>query len=81
MTLFSSISRGPYCPVPRALEWLNPALSIFLSLLGDTRGPSVLIEAVDVPCQGPLHFSHIADYISDLCPLSDLDVCLVPETY
>ena len=28
---------------------------------GDTRGPSVVFEAVDVPGPVPLHFSHIAD--------------------
>ena len=26
------------------------------SLSGDTRGPSVVFEAVDVPCPGPFHF-------------------------
>ena len=27
-------------------------------------------------CPGPFHFSHIADYIDDFCPLSDPDVGL-----
>ena len=30
---------------------------------GDTRGPSVIFEAVDMLCPGPFHFSHIPDYI------------------
>ena len=28
-----------------------------------------------MPCPGPFHFSHIADYIYDFCPLPDPDVC------
>ena len=54
-------------------------LSSFLviwSPSGDTRGPSVIFEAVDMPCPGPFHFSHIADYIYDFCPLPDPDVDL-----
>ena len=38
------------------------------------RGPSVVFEAVDVPCPGPFNFSHIAGYIYDLDRLSDPDV-------
>ena len=34
---------------------------------GDTRCSSVVFEAVDMPCPGPFHFSHIADYIYDFC--------------
>ena len=54
-------------------------LSFFLKLLvwsssGDTRGPPLIFEAVDAPCQGPLHFPHISDYVYDLCPLPDPDV-------
>ena len=48
---------------------------IFLSLWSpsrDTQGPSVVFEAVDMPCPGPFHFSHIADR----CPLPDPDVGL-----
>ena len=43
---------------------------IFLSWppSGDTRGPSVVFEAVDMPCPGPFHFSYSVDYIYDLCP-------------
>ena len=29
-----------------------------------------------MPCPGPLHFSHIAVYIYDVCPLRDHDVGL-----
>ena len=38
---------------------------------GDTRGPSIVFEAVDDPCPGPFQLSHIADYVYDFCPLSD----------
>ena len=30
---------------------------------GDTRGPSVVFEAVDIPCLGPFHYSHSVDFI------------------
>ena len=52
-------------------------LSYFLviwSPSGDTRGPSVVFEAVDMPCPGPFHFSHCLDYIYEFCPLPDPDV-------
>ena len=52
---------------------------LFLSLWspsGDTRGPSVVFEAVDMPCPGPFHFSYSVDYIYDFCPLPDPDVGL-----
>ena len=51
---------------------------IFLSWSpsGDTRGPSVVFEAVDMPCPGPLHLSYSVDYIYDFCPLPDADVGL-----
>ena len=39
-------------------------------------GLQVVFEAVDMPCPGSFHFSHIADYIYDLCPLPDRDVGL-----
>ena len=32
---------------------------------GNTRGPSVVFEAVDMPCPRPFHFSQIADYVYD----------------
>ena len=54
-------------------------LSSFLviwSPSGNTRGPSVVFEAADMPCLIPFHFSHIADYIYDFCLLPDPDVGL-----
>ena len=41
---------------------------------GGTRGPSVVFEAVDIPCPGPFYFSHSVHYIYDFCPLPDPDV-------
>ena len=52
-------------------------LSYFLVIWppsGDTRGPSDVFEAVDMPCPGPFHFSHSVDYIYEFCPLPDPDV-------
>ena len=63
--------------VSPSLGW-SP-LSSFLviwSPTGDTRGPSVVFEAVDMPCPGPFHFSYSVDYIYDFCPLHDPDVGL-----
>ena len=42
----------------------------------DTQGPSVIFEAVDMPCPGPFPFSYMADYIYDFCPLADPDLGL-----
>ena len=53
-------------------------LSSFLviwSPSGDARGPSVVFEAVDMPCSGPFHFSPSVDYIY-FCPVPDTDVGL-----
>ena len=41
-----------------------------------TRDRSVVFEAVDMPYPRLFHFSHIADYIYDFCPLPDPDVGL-----
>ena len=41
-------------------------LSSFLVLWspsGDSRGPSVVFEALDIPCPGPFQFSQSVDYI------------------
>ena len=59
------------------LGWspLSPFL-VMWSPSGDTQGPSVVFEAVDIPCPGPFHLSHIADYIYDFCLLPDPNVCL-----
>ena len=47
---------------------------LFLSYHLHVVTREVVFEAVDVPCSGPFHFSHIADYFYDFCPLPDLDV-------
>ena len=46
------------------LQYVSPLSSfpVIWSPSGDTLGPSVVFEAVDVPCQAPLHICHIADY-------------------
>ena len=52
--------------VSHPLGW-SP-LSSFLviwSPSGDTRGPSVVFEGVDIPCPEPFHLSHSVDYIYD----------------
>ena len=36
--------------------------------------PLVVFEAVDAPVIGPLHFSHITDYVYHFCAFSDPDV-------
>ena len=53
-----------------------PSFLVIWSPSGDTRGPSVVFEAVDMPCPGPFHFSYSVDYIYDFCPLPDPDVGL-----
>ena len=72
----------PYHVAPVFVQVVSPPLgwsllSYFLviwSPSGDTRGPSVVFEAVDMPCPGPFHFSHSVDYIYEFCPLPDPDV-------
>ena len=52
--------------VSHPLGW-SP-LSSFLVIWcpsGDTRGPSVVFDGVDIPCPEPFHFSHSVDYIYD----------------
>ena len=54
-------------------------LSSFLVLWspsGDSRCPSVVFEALDIPCPGPFQFSQSVDYIYDFCLLPDPDVGL-----
>ena len=66
--------------VPPPLGW--PPLTSFLAIWspsGDVRGPSVVFEAVDMPCPGPFHFSHSVDYIYEFCPLPNPDV--VPSIF
>ena len=62
-----------------SLQYLSSwsLLSSFLVIFspsGDAQGPSVVFEAVDMPCPGPFHFSHSVDYIYAFCPLPDPDV-------
>ena len=85
----------PYRVAPVFVQVVSPPLgwsplSSFLviwSPSGDARGPSVVFEAVNMPCPGPFHFSHIVDYIYEFCPLPDPDVgpsifvCDVEHTY
>ena len=53
------------------LNWspLSSCLAIW-SPSDDTRGPSVVFKAVDMPCPGPF-FYYIPDYIYYFCLLSD----------
>ena len=72
----------PYCVAPVFVQVVSPPLgwSPLTSFLviwypsGDARGPSVVFEAVDIPCPGPFHFSHSVDYIYEFCPLPNPDV-------
>ena len=74
----------PYRVAPVFVQVVSPPLgwsplSSFLVIWspgGEKRGPSVVCEAVDMPCPGSLHFSHIADYFYKCCPLPDPDVGL-----
>ena len=52
-----------------------PSFLVIWSPSGDTRGPSVVFEAVDMPCPGPFRVSYSVDYY-DICPLPDPDVGL-----
>ena len=61
----SSLHRMAGLPCRLFLSW---------SQSGDARGPSVVFEAVDMPCPGPFHFSHSVDYIYEFCPLPYPDV-------
>ena len=70
----------PYRVAPVFVQVISPLLgwsplSSFLVTWypsGAARGPSVVFEAVDMPCPGPFHFfSHSVDYIYEFCPLPD----------
>ena len=65
--VFVQVVSPPLGSPPLGWSPLSSFLVIW-SPSGDTRGPSVIFEAVDMPCSGPLHFSHNADYIYDFCP-------------
>ena len=72
----------PYRVAPVFVQVVSPPLgwsplSSFLviwSPSGDARGPSVVFEAVNMPCPGPFHYSHSVDCIYAFCPLPDPDV-------
>ena len=72
----------PYRVAPVCVQDVSPPLgwshlSSFLVIWSpsvDARGPSVVFEAVNMPCPGPFHFSHSVDYIYEFCPLPDPDV-------
>ena len=72
----------PYRVAPVFVEVVSPLLgwfplSSFLviwSPSGGTRSPSLVFEAVDMPCPGPFHFSHSEHYIYDFCSLPGPDV-------
>ena len=79
LLLSSAISFAPVFVqvVSPPLGW-SP-LSYFLVIWypsGDARGPSVVFEAVNMPCPEPFHFSHSVDYIYYFFPLPDSDVGL-----
>ena len=72
----------PYRVAPVFVQVVSPPLGwsplssfpVIWSPSGGTRRPSVVFEAVDMPCPGPFYFSHSVHYIYDFCPLPDLDV-------
>ena len=72
----------PYRVAPVFVQVVSPPLGwspltsflVIWSPSGDARGPSVVFEAVDMPCPGPFHFSHSVDYIYEFCPLPNPDV-------
>ena len=72
----------PYRVAPVFVQVVSPPLgwsplSSFLviwSPSGDARGPSVVFEAVNMPCPGPFHLSHSVDYIYEFCPLPNPNV-------
>ena len=65
----------PYRVAPVFVQVISPPLGwsqlssflVILSPSGDTRGPSVVFEAVDMPCPGQFKFSHSVDYMYDFC--------------
>ena len=72
----------PYRVAPVFVQVVSPPLGwspltyflVIWSPSGDARGPSVVFQAVDMPCPGPFHFSHSVDYIYEFCPLPNPDV-------
>ena len=62
MVSLQYLSRSLFTACPGRLFSLSSFL-VIRSPSGYTGGTSVVFKAVDVPCPGPFHFSHIADYI------------------
>ena len=71
----------PYHVAPVFVQVVSPPLGwspltsflVIWSPSGVARGPSVVFEAVDMPCPGPFHCSHSVDYIYEFCPLPNPD--------
>ena len=64
LVLSSVIScRSSICPGRLSPAWLVSL--VVWSPSGDTRGPSVVFEGVDIPCPEPFQLSHSVDYIYD----------------
>ena len=77
LVLSSAIScRSSICPSRLSTAWLvsHSSFLVIWSPSGDAPGPSIVFEAVNIPCPGPFHFSHSVDYIYEFCPLPDPDV-------
>ena len=63
----------PYRVAPVFVQVVSPPLGwsplsyfvVVWSPSGDTRGPSVVFEVVNMPCPGPFHFSHSVHYNYD----------------
>ena len=68
ITLSSAIScRSSSCPGRLSTAWL---VSLVVFSCGGMRGPSVVFEAVDMPCPGPFHFSHSVHYLAYIDPMT-----------
>ena len=94
--LVSCLSCGVFCQIV-SLQYLSRSshlspplgwspLSSFLVIIlwspsGDTRGPLVVFEAVDMLCPEPFHFPHIADYVYDLTQMLVLLVCAAASLF
>ena len=62
--------RSSICPDRLSTAWLVSLVAFSCRMVSKWKGPSVVFEAVDVPCPGPIHFTHIiTDYVYDFCPV------------
>ena len=89
--IVSCLSCGVFCQIV-SLQYLSRSslhhlaglpCRLFLSWSpsGDTWGPLVVFEAVDIPCPEPFHFPHIADYVYDLTQMLVLLVCAAASLF